>query len=165
MADEDKQFEASQQKLEKARKEASEVVRLTVFTGAIGGLIVLAVTPFVLKYADLSAQALHYLKYMLLINTYYIMGSAVNTALIAGVFRAGGDTKFGLICDTIDMWVYAVPLGFFAAFVLKLPVLWVYFLLCTDEFVKWPWVFHHYRQGKWAQNITREDLFEQEKAS
>lgn len=84
---------------------------------------------------------------MLLINTYYIMGSAVNTALIAGVFRAGGDTKFGLICDTIDMWVYAVPLGFFAAFVLKLPVLWVYFLLCTDEFVKWPWVFHHYRQG------------------
>ena len=56
---------------------------------------------------------MHYLKYMLLINTYYIMGSAVNTALIAGVFRAGGDTKFGLICDTIDMWVYAVPLGFF----------------------------------------------------
>ena len=81
--------------------------------------------------------------------------------VIAGVFRAGCDTKFGLICDTIDMWVYAVPLGFFAAFVLKLPVLWVYFLLCTDEFVKWPWVFHHYRQGKWAQNITREDLFEQ----
>ena len=39
--------------------------------------------------------------------------------VIAGVFRAGGDTKFGLICDTIDMWVYAVPLGFFAAFVLK----------------------------------------------
>ena len=33
--------------------------------------------------------------------------------------------------------------------------------LCTDEFVKWPWVFHHYRQGKWAQNITRENLFEQ----
>ena len=76
------------------------------------------------------------------------------------VFRAGGDTKFGLICDTIDMWVYAVPLGFFAAFVLKLPVLWVYFLLCTDEFVKWPWVLHHYRQGKWAQNITRENLFD-----
>ena len=79
----------------------------------------------------------------------------------SGVFRAGGDTKFGLICDTVDMWVYAVPLGFFAAFVLKLPVLWVYFLLCTDEFVKWPWVFHHYRKGEWAKNITREDIFEQ----
>lgn len=149
-------------KLEKARKEASEVVRLTVFTGAIGGLIVLAVTPFVLKYADLSAQALHYLKYMLLINVYYIMGTAVNTTLIAGVFRAGGDSRFGLICDTIDMWCYAVPLGFLAAFVFKFPVMVVYFLLCTDEFVKWPWVIKRYKSGKWIRNITRDNLFDQD---
>ena len=137
--------------LEKSKVYASRMLKMTI-----------AITPLVMRFASLSDGAMHYLKYMLLINTYYIMGSAVNTALIAGVFRAGGDTKFGLICDTIDMWVYAVPLGFFAAFVLKLPVLWVYFLLCTDEFVKWPWVLRHYRQGKWAQNITREDLFGQE---
>ena len=149
-----------QGELEKSKSYASGMLKMTVVAGAVGGVIVLAVTPFVLRFASLNDTAMHYLKYMLLINTYYIMGSAVNTALIAGVFRAGGDTKFGLICDTIDMWVYAVPLGFFAAFVLKLPVLWVYFLLCTDEFVKWPWVFHHYRQGKWAQNITRENLFD-----
>lgn len=148
--------------LEKSKKYASRMLRLTVITGALGGVIVLAVTPFVLKFASLNETAMHYLKYMLLINSYYIMGSAVNTALIAGVFRAGGDTKFGLICDTVDMWVYAVPLGFFAAFVLKLPVLWVYFLLCTDEFVKWPWVLHHYRMGEWAKNITRENIFEAE---
>ena len=146
--------------LEKSKVYASRMLKMTVIAGAIGGVIVLTITPFVMRFASLNDQAMHYLKYMLLINTYYIMGSAVNTALIAGVFRAGGDTKFGLICDTIDMWVYAVPLGFFAAFVLKLPVLWVYFLLCTDEFVKWPWVLHHYRQGKWAQNITRENLFD-----
>lgn len=146
--------------LEKSKKYASRMLRLTVITGALGGVIVLAVTPFVLKFASLNETAMHYLKYMLLINSYYIMGAAVNTALIAGVFRAGGDTKFGLICDTVDMWVYAVPLGFFAAFVLKLPVLWVYFLLCMDEFVKWPWVLHHYRKGEWAKNITRENIFE-----
>ena len=126
--------------LEKSKSYASRMLKMTVIAGAIGGLIILAITPFVLRVA------------------YYIMGAAVNTALIAGVFRAGGDTKFGLICDTIDMWCYAIPLGFFAAFVLKLPVLWVYFLLCTDEFVKWPWVIKHYREGKWAKNITREEV-------
>ena len=115
--------------LEKSKSYASRMLMMTVIAGAIGGLIVLAITPFVLRFATLNDTAMHYLKYMLLINTYYIMGAAVNTALIAGVFRAGGDTKFGLICDTIDMWCYAIPLGFFAAFVLKLPVLWVYFLL------------------------------------
>ena len=146
-------------KLEEARADAGKLMKLTVLTGAIGGLIVLAATPFVLKYATLTENAMHYLKYMLLINTYYVMGAAVNTTLIAGVFRAGGDSRFGFICDTIDMWCYAVPLGFLAAFALKLPVLWVYFLLCTDEFVKWPWVIRHYRSGKWLNNITRDDLF------
>lgn len=146
-------------KLEEARADAGKLMKLTVLTGAIGGLIVLAATPFVLKYATLTENAMHYLKYMLLINTYYVMGAAVNTTLIAGVFRAGGDSRFGFVCDTIDMWCYAVPLGFLAAFALKLPVLWVYFLLCTDEFVKWPWVIRHYRSGKWLNNITRDDLF------
>ncbi|MCM1386177.1 MAG: MATE family efflux transporter [Bacillus sp. (in: Bacteria)] len=148
-------------KLEEAKTGAKKLMKLTIITGAIGGLIILAATPFVLKYAALSQQSMHYLKYMLLINTYYVMGAAVNTTLIAGVFRAGGDSRFGFICDSIDMWCYAVPLGFFAAFVLKLPVMWVYFLLCTDEFVKWPWVIKHYRSGKWLHNITRDDLFDE----
>lgn len=148
--------------LEKAKRYASEVMKMTVLAGAVGGAILIATIPLVVRFAStsLSDTAMGYLKVMLWINSYYIMGSAVNTSLIAGIFRAGGDTRFGLICDTIDMWCYAVPLGFFAAFVLKLPVLWVYFLLCTDEFVKWPWVIRHYRSGAWAKNITRDDIFE-----
>lgn len=147
-------------RLEEAKDGAKKVMKLTVVTGVIGGVIVLAAMPAVLRYATLTGQAMHYLKYMMLINTYYVLGAAVNTTLIAGIFRAGGDSRFGFICDTITMWCYAVPLGFIAAFLLKLPVLWVYFLLCTDEFAKWPWVLKHYRSMKWLNNITRDDLFE-----
>lgn len=145
-------------KLEKAKDYTSRVMRLTVITGGVGGAVILAVTPFVLRFADLSPAAMGYLRVMLLINSYYVMGIAVNTTLIAGIFRAGGDSRFGCICDGITMWCYAVPLGFFAAFVLKLPVLWVYFLLCTDEFAKWPVVISRYRSGKWLNNITRDDI-------
>lgn len=147
-------------RLEEAKKGAKKVLGLTIIGGVLGGLVILGIRPLVLQYADLSATAMGYLSVMLLINSYYIIGGAVNTTLIAGVFRAGGDSRFGLICDILDMWVYAVPLGFLAAFVLELPVVWVYFLLCTDEFVKWPWVIKHYRSGKWLKNITREGLFE-----
>lgn len=158
--------EIGENRLEQARENAKRMMKLTVLSGAIGGLLILCSMPLVLNYAktSLTDTAMHYLKYMLLINTYYVMGTAVNTALIAGVFRAGGDSRFGLICDSVDMWCYAVPLGFIAAFVLELPVLWVYFLLCTDEFVKWPWVLKHYKSGKWLNNITRDDLFTPEKA-
>jgi putative MATE family efflux protein len=144
-------------RMEEAEKSASALLKLTVFSGIIGGLIVLASIPFVLRFANLTETGKGYLKGMLLINTYYVMGQAVNTTLIAGVFRAGGDSRFGFICDTIDMWCYAVPLGFLSAAVLKLPPMWVYFLLCTDEFVKWPWVISHYKSKKWLRNITREN--------
>ena len=132
--------------------------RLSIISGIIGGLIALALTPVTLNVVSISDKALDYLRFMLLINTYYITGTAVNTTLIVGVFRAGGDSRFGLKCDVIDMWIYAVPLGLIAAFVLKLPVKWVYFLLCTDEFVKWPWVFKHFYGYKWAKNITRDNI-------
>lgn len=153
-------MEIGKNKLEEALADAKKLMRLTVISGLFGGILILAIMPFVLHFATLTDTAMHYLKYMLLINSYYIMGTAVNTTLIAGVFRAGGDSRFGFICDTIDMWAYAVPLGLLAAFVFKLPVMWVYFLLCTDEFVKWPWVIKHYKSGKWLRNITREHLFE-----
>lgn len=146
--------------MEKAERSARVLVKLTVISGVIGGLIVLAAMPFVLNFANLTETGKGYLRGMLWINTYYVMGQAVNTTLIAGVFRAGGDSRFGFICDTIDMWAYAVPLGFLAAAVLKLPPLWVYFLMCTDEFVKWPWVIGHYRSRKWLRNITRENAVE-----
>ena len=143
---------------EEGIKTAHILFRLTILAGVIGGLIVFAVMPFALSHASLTEQALDYLKFMLLISTYYIMGTAVNTCLIAGIFRAGGDSKFGFICDTIDMWCYAVPLGLLSAFVFKFPVKVVFFLLCTDEFVKWPWVLKHFYSHKWARNITRDNL-------
>ena len=146
--------------MEEAEQSASAVMRLTVASGAIGGVLILLFMRPVLAFADLTPLGKGYLRTMLFINSYYVMGAAVNTTLIAGVFRAGGDSRFGMICDTIDMWCYAVPLGFFAAAVLKLPPMWVYFLLCTDEFVKWPWVIGRYRSRKWLKNITRDDLFE-----
>ena len=146
-------------KIEEARSGAKQLMIMTLAAAAIGSAIILILIPIILDFAELTPLAGDYLRKMMLINTYYIWGAAVNTTLITGVFRAGGDSRFGMICDTIDMWGYALPLGFLSAFVLKLPVMWVYFLLCTDEFVKWPWVLRHYFSGKWAKNITRNDLY------
>ena len=139
---------------------ARQIVTLTVVFGAVGGLIVLGAMPIVMRFAKLTDAGRGYLRVMLLINSYYVMGAAVNTTMIAGIFRAGGDSRWGFYCDLIDMWCYALPMGFLAAAVLKLPPLWVYFLLCTDEFVKWPWVIRHYRSRAWLRNITRDNLFD-----
>lgn len=144
--------------MEDGKLVASCIVKLTVVTGAIGGLIIFIASPLVLGFADLTSQAHDFLEKMLLINCFYVMGSAINTTFICGIFRSGGDSKFGLICDIINMWGYAVPLSLLSAFVFKLPVMVVYLLMCTDEFVKWPVVFWRYRSKIWLKNITRENV-------
>ena len=143
-------------RMEEAKANSMRSMVLMFTTGLVGGILIFLSIPFVLQVASLSEMAMKYLKIMLYINCVYIMGSAVNSTMITGIFRAGGDSKFGMICDFIDMWLYAVPIGVISAFVLKLPPMIVYVLLCTDEFVKWPWVFKHYRSGKWMKNITRD---------
>lgn len=50
---------------------------------------------------SLSAQAHSYLRNMMYICTYYMVGKSVNATVIAGVFCAGGDTTFGLKCDAV----------------------------------------------------------------
>lgn len=150
-------------RLEDAKRYAGRLARLSVYTAIAGGLVVLAIRPLLLSmtgsgYFKLSAQAKDYFSTMLFVTSYYILGQSVNTMLICGIYRAGGDVKFGLYTDMCAMWLYAVPIGFISAFVLDLPPMAVYFILCLDEFVKMPVVIRHYFKYGWLKNITRENV-------
>lgn len=148
-------------RLEEAKVYAKRFVGMAVVTALIGGAAILLLRQPVLDFMhlyvkDATQQAKDDLNLMLYINSYYIMGVSLNTMLICGIFRSGGDVRYGLICDMISMWVYAVPVGLFCAFVLKLPEMWVYFILCLDEFVKLPVNIWYYKKQRWVKNITRD---------
>ena len=77
----------------------------------------------------LTETAIYYLGVFIIMTTWRLMGESINTCLICGCFRGGGDTRFGMITDTIFMWLVAVPLTYLAAYVFKLPPIWVYFVI------------------------------------
>jgi putative MATE family efflux protein len=141
--------------LDKARTYGNWLCRLSILSGVITGVILLAVSPLILHFSNLSPTANTYLKWMLVMCAFYMVGRSVNGATIAGIFCAGGDSKFGFLCDTITLWVITVPLGLIAAFVLKLPVLAVYFIVNMDEMLKLPAVYIHYKKYKWVKDLTR----------
>ncbi len=143
--------------IEKARKAGGSFVRFSIVIGAASGLVILAVTPLVLNVIKLEPQAQHYLKYMMMMAAYYIIGNSLNSTIISGIFPSGGDTRFGMICDVVTLWIVVVPLGLLGAFVLKLPVLAVAFILTLDEFVKIPAVYRHYMKYRWLSNITKDN--------
>lgn len=141
--------------LKRAREYGGKLCRIALAAGALSGILLVICTPLILWVSpNLSIEAQDYLKKMLLICGYYLIGKSVNSTVVAGIFCAGGDTKFGLLCDTVTMWVVVIPVGAAAAFLLKLPVMWVYFLLNLDEIVKLPAVYRHYRKYQWVKNLT-----------
>lgn len=143
--------------LARARQYGDKLVRVSIIIGAISGGIIFVGIPVITAFSgNLSAQANAYLKAMLCVCSYYIIGKSVNSTVIAGIFCAGGDTKFGMICDAITMWLIVVPIGAFSAFVLKLPVMAVYVLLNIDEIIKLPAVYHHYKKYRWLKDLTRQ---------
>lgn len=137
---------------------ASRMLRLTFVVSLLGCGVILAIRPLMLRfYSDkLTPTALSYLGILMIMTTWRLVGEAVNTCLICGCFRGGGDSKFGMILDTIFMWGVAVPLMAVAAYVLKLPPIWVYFVMTLDELEKMPFIFIHYFKHKWMKNITRD---------
>ena len=141
--------------LEQAKEDGAKVCRTALLLGATGALIILLCRPFILNIANLSDTSHGYLGIMIVMNVYYCMGKVLNCATISGIFCAGGDTKFGLICDSVNMWCFAVPLGLLAAFVFKWPIMVVYFCISLDEVVKLPFVYLHYKKYRWVNNITR----------
>ena len=144
-------------KLEQAKQEGGRLVRVSLVSGMISGLALLMFSPLIMRFAGhLSVTAQGYLRFMLYICSYYMIGKSVNGTIVAGIFCAGGDTRFGFLCDTINMWCVIVPIGLLAAFVFKCSVPVVYFLLNLDEFTKMPAEWVHYHKYKWVRNLTTE---------
>ncbi len=149
-------IEIGEGRLEDAKRDARKSCHVTLLVGIATGILILLLRPVVFMCFSLTERAADYLNFMLWISAYYVVGQAMNTLLIAGVFRAGGDSKFGMFCDIIVMWCISVPLGFLCAFVWNLPPMVVYFILCLDEFWKIPAVYIHYKKFGWLKDITRE---------
>lgn len=138
-----------------AREYGRKFVKISVVCGIGGGLLILMISPFVRNMLNLTPLAKSYLTVMMFIMSYYVVGQAVNTTLIVGVFRAGGDTRFGLVLDVGVMWLCSILGATIGAFVIGIPMPWVYILLCSDEIIKIPFSIYRYKTYKWLKNVTR----------
>ncbi len=141
-------------RLQEAKEAGGTLTKTAIIAGIVSGLVLIALSPFITKMVDLTPTARGYLQKMLLISSYYIAGKSVNCMTIGGIFAAGGDSKFGMLCDSVTLWCIIVPLGCICAFILKLPVMVVYFVLNLDEIIKLPVVYKHYKKYKWIKNLT-----------
>ncbi|MCU6747838.1 MULTISPECIES: MATE family efflux transporter [Lachnospiraceae] len=146
-----------EKKMEHAKAYARRFIFLSVVMGLAGGLLILAAAPLAAAALSLTMAAKEYLKFMFFVMSYFVIGQAWNTTMVVGIFRSGGDTRFGLLLDVGTMWGCSILLGFIAAFILHLPVPLVYMILMSDELIKLPITYKRYRSYKWLKIVTREE--------
>lgn len=146
--------------------EAFQYARRTLFIvtfGALGmGLALLASSDFILSFYELSPSAV-----LIAHNIFRVIGllfwiRASNMALIVGVLRAGGDTRFSMFLDAGSVWVVGVPLAVIAGLVLRLPVHIVYLLIMSEEAVKYGVALWRFRSRRWIHNLVRTEQPEPE---
>ncbi|MEQ8198289.1 MAG: MATE family efflux transporter [Clostridiaceae bacterium] len=79
-----------------------------------------------------------------------------NMIIGGGVLRSGGKTKYTLYLDMFGTWGIGVPAGFITAFLLKLPIHWVYLFICSEEFVRFVIGLKLMYSKRWMENLTDE---------
>lgn len=76
-----------------------------------------------------------------------------NMILGGGIIRSGGKTKYVMVIDFIGTWLFGVPLGLLAAFIWKLSIPWVYFLLSLEECVRLGISLLLFRKKTWMRSL------------
>lgn len=143
--------------LEKAREYGGRLTRLAILIGCLSGGTLMLLSPWIVRMVGYGETASRYLQGMLLFCGVNMAFQAVNHVVLDGIFCAGGDSRFDMVGNIGAMWCFSVPMGFLAAFWLRLPVLAVYCIVNMDEIVKIPAVYIHYKKYIWLRNITRQE--------
>lgn len=142
-------------KLAQGKLYGIRVAKLSYLCGAVSCVLMLIAAPFAVRIVRLSEEASGYLIGMMLVMAVYMIGRAVNTVIINGIFAAGGDTAFDMYSLAVCMWGLAIPLAAAGTFLFHWPVVVVYACTCLDEVGKIPWVMLHFRKYVWVRDLTR----------
>lgn len=140
--------------MEKAWEQALDFVRLTVIAGVGIGLFVCALSPLYVKLFNVAPETRKITVKILIAFAAVFTAKVFNMVVGGGVLQSGGQTKFMTAVNIIGTWVFGVPLGFVSAYVLKLPIWWVYFILSLEEYVRFGISVWLLRSRKWMKNVT-----------
>jgi Na+-driven multidrug efflux pump len=140
--------------LKDAGQTAKKIGKLTPFIGALLGVIIWFIAPFVMSLFKIEQDTFQTGVVVLKMMGVFLPIRAFNMVMIVGVFRGGGDTLYSMIVQSATIWLYSVPLAFMGAIVLELPVYGVYFLICTEECIKLFFELKRLQTGKWIHQVV-----------
>ncbi len=143
-------------KLKTAYAIGKRTMIITPIMGFVTGLLLIVLRDPLLMLFDIETEAARQtVRTLLLIYGLWFGIRMINYSSVVGIFRAGGDSRYGVFVDLLGQYVSSVPSVLFVTYVLKVPfVVSVATMLIMDDIVKAPLNIHHFRSRKWIKKLT-----------
>lgn len=129
--------------------------------GACGAVLLSAVVLLISRYYvriyRVEASVMQMTRGILLSYALVSPFKVLNMILGGGILRSGGKTKYVMCIDAMGTGAIGVPAGLLAAFVLKLSIPYVYFLLSLEECVRFVVSVAVFRRKRWMCSLETKE--------
>lgn len=117
------------QNYEKAYAESKKLMRYGFFGSVILSVILIIISSLYVRIYNVEPSVQEMTRSILFAFAVIAPVKVQNMILGGGIIRSGGKTKYIMWVDFIGTWLFGVPLALLSAFVWKLPIAYVYFIL------------------------------------
>ena len=118
------------------------------------GLLMLLVKNPLLSLFGVTPETTLLAKNTLLVMIFSLPVRTMNLILLIGILRSGGDTYYAFFIDAGVIWIVGVPMAYLGAYLLHLPVYWVYLMVISEEVVKVSLGLIRFSKGRWIHSLT-----------
>lgn len=141
---------------EEGLHDARHFVGLGIMTTLGLGVLIALFSPLYVSAFHISKQAEHYAIGLLIVFSMFFWVKVSNMIIAGGILSSGGDSRFVFRMEATATWAVGVPLGLLAAFLMGLPVYWVYALISLEETVRLYFGFRRLQSRKWIHNLVKD---------
>ena len=134
-------------------KLSKHLIKASLLAGLVIGTITILLSQPLSGIFKLTDMGKMYTKYILIVFGATMAADLFNGLQIAGILRAGGDTKFAMISESACIWLIAVPLAFTASLVWHLPVHLALLVTRTEMIIRGAILAKRYLSKKWMNTV------------
>ena len=134
-------------------KLSKHLIKAIMAVGAVIGVFTIIISGPLSGVFKLSEEGQMYTKLIIIVFGATMAVDLYNGLQIAGILRAGGDTKFAMIAEMSCVWLIAIPLAFISALVWHLPVHLALLVTRIEMFVRAAIVTKRYASRKWMNTV------------
>lgn len=125
----------------------------SIVLASVASAALIMVSPLYVRFYNVGTELRELTKKLLIVYAVVAPVKIQNMILGGGIIRSGGKTKYIMWIDMAGTWIFGVPLGVFAAFFLKMPVTYVYFILSLEECVRLAASLVIFRKRVWMKSL------------